>query len=75
MSHSIDHFTKPLSPAEAFCIGGIVSSCDVHRIDSRTSAWGLHVTHNPQNSCQIIYIKYASYAISGLRVINYVEKT
>ena len=50
MSHSIEHFTKPLSPAEAFCIGGIVSSCDVHRIDSRTSAWGLHVTHNPQKA-------------------------
>lgn len=50
MSRSIDQFTKPFSAAEAFCIGGIISSCDVHTNESGTSTWLLPVIHNPQKA-------------------------
>lgn len=50
MSRSIDQFTTPFSPAEAFCIGGIISSCDVHTNESGTSTWVLPVIHNPQKA-------------------------
>ena len=50
MSRSIDQFTTPFSPAEAFCIGGIISSCDVHTNETGTSTWVLPVIHNPQKA-------------------------
>ena len=50
MSRSIDQFTTPFSPAEAFCIGGILSSCDVHTNETGTSIWVLPVIHNPQKA-------------------------
>lgn len=50
MSRSIDQFTTPFLPAEAFCIGGIFSSCDVHTTESGTSTWVLPVIHNPQKA-------------------------
>ena len=50
MSRSIDQFTTPFSAAEAFCIGGIISSCDVHTNESGTSTWVLPVIHNPQKA-------------------------
>ena len=37
MSRSIDQFTTPFSPAEAFCIGGIISACDVHTNETQPS--------------------------------------
>ena len=50
MSRSIDQFTTPFSPAEAFCIGGIISACDVHTNETGTSIWVLPVIHNPQKA-------------------------
>lgn len=50
MSRLIDQFTTPFSPAEAFCIGGIISSCDVHTNESGTSTWVFPVIHNPQKA-------------------------
>ena len=50
MNYSIDHFTTPYSPAEAFCIGGIISSCNVHTNQTGTSIWALPVIHNPQKA-------------------------
>ena len=50
MSRSIDQFTTPFSPAEAFCIGGIISSCEVHTNENGTSLWVLPVIHNPQKA-------------------------
>ncbi len=50
MSRSIDQFATPFSPAEAFCIGGIISSCDVHTNETGASTWVLPVIHNPQKA-------------------------
>lgn len=50
MSRTIDQFTTPFSPAEAFCIGGIISACDVHTNETGTSTWVLPVIHNPQKT-------------------------